>query len=79
MVKIVIPRQKLRSKYRVQFRNQFRNQDDETDVYKLSSENQQVSENENIGFNQSFVVCNSRNTLDAILPELKPSPFKDHS
>lgn len=54
MVKIVIPRQKLRSKYRVQFRNQFRNQDDETDVYKLSSENQQVSENENIGFNQSL-------------------------
>ena len=79
MEKIVIPGQKLCRKCREQFRNQLRNQDDEPDIYELSSENQQDSESENADYNQSFIVCNSRDTLNATLGELELSPFKVHS
>ena len=58
------------SKCREQFRNQLRNQDDEPDIYELSSENQQDSESENADYNQSFIVCNSRDALNATLGEL---------
>ena len=67
------------SKCREQFRNQLRNQDDEPDIYELSSENQQDSESENADYNQSFIVCNSRDALNATLGELELSPFKVHS
>ena len=77
--KIVIPGQKFCPKCREQLRNQLRNQDDERDVYELFSENQQDSESENADYNQSFIVCNSRDTSNATLGELKLSPFKFHS
>ena len=65
MGKIVIPGQKFCPKCREQLRNQLRNQDDERDVYELFSENQQDSESENADYNQSFIVCNSRDTSNA--------------
>ena len=78
MGKIAIPGEKLRSKCRERFSNQSRNQDDEPDICELSSENQQDSENENVDYNQSFVVSNSRDTLNATLGELELSSFKVH-
>ena len=45
----------------------------------LSSENQLDSESENADYNQSFIVSNSRDTLNATLGELELSPFKVHS
>ena len=66
-------------KCREQFRNHLQNQNDEPDNYNLSSGNQQDSENENVNYNQSFVVCSSRDIFNATLGELELSPFKVHS
>ena len=79
MGRIIIPGQKWCPKCSEQFRNQLRNQDDEPDVYELSSGNQQDSESENDGYNQSSIVCKSRDTLNSTLGELELSLFKVHS
>ena len=79
MGNIVIPGQKLCPKCREKFRYHLQNQDDEPDVYELSSENQPDSESENADYNQSFIVSNSRDTLNAALGELELSPYKVHS
>ena len=79
MGKIIIPGQKLCPKCREQFRNQLWNQNDEPDVCELFSGNQQDSEGENDGYNQSSIVCNSKDTLNSTLGELELSLFKVHS